>query len=152
MIMGGYQRGEGGATTLTKRGQAEGWFMMSLRLSSLLGSLLFLCACQTTPSDADFQRTYRYFLEQSKKELAELDARKARGDISAEDYRWERQRIEDDVVKKANDRVLTEHQLKESERRAMGMPTPQVGPAVLDIPSGPVGPRSSPGGQNRPGF
>jgi hypothetical protein len=85
------------------------------------------------PNERDLDHAYQRSMTMAQQEITELDVRRARGEISATDYAMQKQAILDRVLARANDMVLTEHSLVESQRQALGLPTPSS-PQVIVVP------------------
>ncbi len=105
------------------------WYFLSVLalaggLSSCVGPV---------PNEQDLEHAYQRSKVMAQQELADLDARRARGEISAADYAEQKQIILSQVAARANDMVLTEHTLVESQRQALGLPTP-ANPQTIVVP------------------
>ena len=105
------------------------WYFLSVLalaggLSSCVGPV---------PNEQDLEHAYQRSKVMAQQELADLDARRARGEISAADYAEQKQIILSQVAARANDMVLTEHTLVESQRQALGLPTP-ANPRTIVVP------------------
>ena len=93
-----------------------------------------LVACRgPLPNEADLDRAYKHSQALAQQDIAELDRRRAKGEISESQYTVARQGILDKVTSRANDVVLTQTALVQSRRQAMGLPTPE-NPQDIGVP------------------
>ncbi len=93
-----------------------------------------LVACRgPLPNEADLDRAYKHSQSLAQQDIAELDRRRAKGEISEGQYTVARQGILDKVTARANDVVLTQTALVQSRRQAMGLPTPES-PQDISVP------------------
>lgn len=110
---------------------------MKLRLPSLVSLPVLgfaLAACRAPlPSEADLDRAYKHSQTLAQQDIAELDRRRAKGEITEREYTVARQGILDKVTARANDVVLTQTALVQSRRQAMGLPTPE-NPQDIGVP------------------
>ena len=85
------------------------------------------------PSDADFERAYKQSQKLAQQDISELEARRARGEISAAEYVQMKRDIMDRITARANEMVLTQTALVQSSRQAKGLPTPET-PQDITVP------------------
>jgi len=92
---------------------------------SLVAIVAGLASCTgPIPNERDLDHAYQQSQTMAQQEIAALDLRRARGEISAADFAEEKRILLNDVTARANDMVLTQHSLVESRRKAVGLPTP----------------------------
>ena len=110
---------------------------MTIRRWSLLCLLALgagLVSCQgPLPNEADLDRAYKQSQALAQQDIADLDQRRARGEISGEQYREMKQQIVDRITARANEMVLTQTSLVQSQRQALGLPTPES-PQNIAVP------------------
>jgi hypothetical protein len=96
-----------------------------------------LCSCQSTaPNVADMDRYYKEAERRANVQIEKLEQQRASGQMGKEEFDYRAQLVRDDIPRKANDMAWTRHDLAETEKRALGLPTggsnvgvsaPQVG-------------------------
>lgn len=110
---------------------------MKLRSRSFLCLLALgsgLSSCRgPLPTEADLERAYKHSQSVAQQDIADLDARRARGEITAAEYVTLKREILDRVTARANDIVLTQTALVQSARQATGLPTPET-PQDITVP------------------
>ena len=105
------------------------WFFFSL-----VAIVAGLASCTgPIPSEKDLDHAYQQSQSMAQQEIAALDQRRARGEISAADFVEQKRILLSDVTARANDMVLTQHSLVESRRKAVGLPTPG-NPQTIVVP------------------
>lgn len=116
-----------------------------LRLTAALftSALLFTAvSCNSTdstiPDAAELDHLHAGLRTKSQYYYDRLDERKARGEISSAEYDAERDKLDRWVWEQAKDAAWRSHSLAESERRALGIPTPEAGQQI-SIQSGESG-------------
>lgn len=93
-----------------------------------------LVSCRgPVPNEADLERAYSQSQVLAKQDIAELDQRRARGEITSAEYVEMKQAISDRITARANEIVLTQHALVQSRRQAVGIPTPE-NPQDISVP------------------
>ena len=93
-----------------------------------------LVSCRgPVPNEADLDRAYSQSQVLAKQDIAELDQRRARGEITSAEYVEMKQAISDRITARANEIVLTQHALVQSRRQAVGIPTPE-NPQDISVP------------------
>ncbi len=85
------------------------------------------------PTEADLDRAYKQSQALAQQDIADLDKRRARGEITASDYTEMKKEITDRIAARANEIVLTQHALVQSRRAAVGLPTPET-PQDISVP------------------
>lgn len=85
------------------------------------------------PNEADLDRAYSQAQNLAKMDIAELDQRRARGEITQEEYVRMKQEINERITARANEIVLTQHALVQSRRQSVGLPTPE-NPQDISVP------------------
>lgn len=100
-----------------------------LTAALLAGALIFSAvSCDSTdssiPDAAELDRLHAGLRTKAQYYYDRLDERKARGDISSAEYEIERTKLDGWVWEQAKDAAWRSHSLAESERRALGIPTP----------------------------
>lgn len=111
---------------------------ISLMLLLVLGMSLISCR-STMPSAADMDRYQQKAEQMAQQQIAILDAQRARGEISTELYDARVEAIRAGIPKKAAELAWAQHELSESQKRALGIPTGDMAQSV-SIPK--------PGGQD----
>lgn len=110
---------------------------MKLRFPSLVCLLALgagLVSCRgPLPNEADLDRAYSQSQSLAKQDIADLDQRRARGEITTAQYQELKQAIMDRVTARANEIVLTNQALVQSRRSAVGLPTPEA-PQDITVP------------------
>jgi hypothetical protein len=101
----------------------------TLAAALLSGSLIFSAvSCDSTdstiPDAAELDRLHAGLRTKAQYYYDRLDERKARGEISSTEYDAERDKLDGWVWEQAKDAAWRSHSLAESERRALGIPTP----------------------------
>jgi len=87
-----------------------------------LGMLLASCT-STIPTAAQLDSYHEKAAQMAQPQIDELNARKARGAISQQDYDIEMATINAKISKQAGDLAWARHELSESQMRAQGIPT-----------------------------
>ena len=90
----------------------------------LLPALLGACQSSTLPTAKTLTEYTRVFRERAQPEFDELERRRASGELSEADYVAAKKALEDRAVTQARDAAWARHSLAESEREALGIPTP----------------------------
>ena len=106
---------------------------MMTRLSILLSAAILASCTGPVPTERDLDNAYRQSMALAQQDIAALAQRRAKGEITAAQYAEQKQAIEDQVTARANDMVLTQHSLVESQRQAQGLPTPS-NPQNITVP------------------
>ena len=102
-----------------------------LSLMLLLAFGLSLISCRSTmPSAADMDRYQQKAEQMAQQQIALLDAQRARGEISTELHDARVAAITADIPKKASELAWAQHELSESQKRALGIPTGDMAQAV----------------------
>ena len=100
----------------------------------LLAVSASLASCRSPlPNEADLDHAYKQSQALAQQDLADLDQRRARGEISATQYAEMKQAIMDRITARANELVLTQQSLVQSRRQAVGLPTPEA-PQDIAVP------------------
>jgi hypothetical protein len=95
-----------------------------LSLLALLTVLITLVSCESTePTAADMDRYHKQVEVQTQSQIAELSARRSRGELSQEQYDDQVAALKADIPRRANEIAWTRHDLVESQKRALGIPT-----------------------------
>ena len=107
--------------------------------SVLLLSLLVavLCSCHSTlPTVADLDHFYKEAERRANVQIEKLAQQRNSGQMGQEEFDYRAQIIRDDIPRKASEMAWTRHDMAETEKRALGIPTggntanisaPQVG-------------------------
>jgi len=83
-----------------------------------------LISCQSTlPTAADMERYHQKAEQMAQQQIALLDAQRSRGAITREMYDVNVAAIKAGIPKKAAELAWTKHELSESQKRALGIPT-----------------------------
>ena len=101
--------------------------MLTASFRFALGTALLIAATacvQTLPNAESMSRFYQAAEKLAQRDIAELDRRRAAGEINAEDYKAARADIEDNIADRANTMAWTKHNLEETLREAQGLPSP----------------------------
>lgn len=113
--------------------------------------LLGLASCRSTLPDVDDLDHYeKQSAELAKVQIAQVEERYNRGEINQKQRDADIEEINANIIKKAHDLAWAHHELKESEKRAWGLPTgdspvtpapPQLGQISNSfyVPKGEVG-------------
>jgi hypothetical protein len=96
--------------------------MMTLVTASLLVSCGGM-PLNTKPTAAELDRYWKKAEERAQQQIAVLDTMKAQGKLSQEQYDLRVLSIQNNIGKNANEIAWTRHELAESQRRALGIPT-----------------------------
>ncbi|MDB6075499.1 MAG: hypothetical protein JWO89_3139 [Verrucomicrobiaceae bacterium] len=100
----------------------------------LLAMGVSLVSCRgPLPNEADLDRAYVQAQNLAKRDIAELDQQRARGEITPEEYVRMKQAINERTTARANEIVLTQHALVQSKRQSVGLPTPE-NPQDIGVP------------------
>jgi hypothetical protein len=84
-----------------------------------------LSACvQTLPTIDSLDKFQKVAERSAAGEIAELESRRATGKISAADYKSEKEALDDRITQRAHQLAWSHHDLEESQREALGMPSP----------------------------
>lgn len=96
-----------------------------LALQSLAVTLLaFSTSCQSTiPTAADLDHYYQQATDIANRQIAILDGQLARGEISQSQHDTTAAAIRANIPKQAGDLAWARHELAESQKRALGIPT-----------------------------
>lgn len=106
----------------------------------LLALGMSLISCRSTmPNAADMDRYQLKAEQMAQQQIVLLDAERSRGEISTELHDARVEVIRADIPKKAAELAWAQHELSESQKRALGIPTGDMAQAV-SIPK--------PGGQD----
>lgn len=111
---------------------------LSLMILLVLGMSLISCR-STMPTAADMDRFQQKAEQMAQQQIALLDAQRARGEVSSEMYDAKVDAIRAGIPRKAAELAWAQHELSESQKRALGIPTGDVAQSV-SIPK--------PGGEN----
>jgi|GEM_PF-3060438 len=113
-------------------------FSATLFLSLLATFGLVQCGTSTLPTADSLTANAQILREQARPEFEELDRRRAAGSLSEGDYQAEKAALEKRISNGARDAAWSRHQLAESERKALGLPTPDA-PQVVIAPNALIG-------------
>lgn len=106
---------------------------MRSRLLLALAALT-LAACQTTtPSVADMDKYYREAQAQAERDIDRLRLKMKSGEISSDQFEYRAQEIRDSVPHRAMKMAWARHELVESQKRSLGIPTGDH-PVAVDAP------------------
>jgi hypothetical protein len=98
-------------------------------LAACCALLIQLVSCSSTmPTAEQLDAYYQSAEEQAQRKIAFLNTDLAQGHINQEQYDFEVERIKADIPRKANEIAWTRHDLSESQRRALGIPTGDTRP------------------------
>lgn len=99
---------------------------------------LVQCGTSTLPTAESLTANARLLREQARPEFDELDRRLAAGSLTEADYQAEKAALEKRISNEARDAAWARHNLAQSERKALGLPTPDA-PQVIVAPNALVG-------------
>lgn len=99
-------------------------------LASLGALALVACGSPTIPTAADMERYYHEAEKIAQRDIDRLAARRDRGEITSAEFERREAAIRDGIPRRASEIAWTRHDLAESERRSMGIPTPGAPMAV----------------------
>lgn len=125
-----------------------------LALQSLAVTLLaFSSSCQSTiPTTADLDHYYKQATDIANRQIAILDGQLARGEISQSQRDTSAEAIRANIPKQAGDLAWARHELAESKKRALGIPTGDHAVSVTAPGAGVGGSFYQPRGQVGSGF
>lgn len=110
---------------------------MTRRLSFLSGLtaclVLSSCAMQSLPDATAMDRFYQHVTELNKDRIRDLEQRRASGKIDNYTYQQEKAALDAEIGKKAMDLAWTQHDLEETQRESLGLPTPDH-PQDISVP------------------
>ncbi|MCB1226127.1 MAG: hypothetical protein KDK99_09985 [Verrucomicrobiales bacterium] len=96
-----------------------------------------LCAtsCQSTlPTAADLDAYKVTFQQRAQPQYDELERQRASGAVDEYEYQARKQALDNQVQKNARDAAWARHDLAQSERKSMGLPTPDQ-PVAITAPN-----------------
>lgn len=102
---------------------------LSLMIMLVLGMTLISCR-STLPTAADMDRFQQKAEQMAQQQIALLDAQRARGEISSEVHDAKVDAIKADIPRKAGELAWAQHELVESQKRALGIPTGDMAQSV----------------------
>jgi hypothetical protein len=107
-----------------------------LPAAMVLGLIWFLPACSssTLPSAESLTANTRLLREQAQPEFDALESQRRAGVLSEADYLAARDALEKHISERARNAAWARHSLAQSERRSMGLPTPDS-PVVVEAPN-----------------
>lgn len=86
--------------------------------------MLMIAACRSTiPTAADMDRYYKEAEKRAQQQIARLDAKRDRGEISQAEHDKKAEDIRAAITTNASDIAWSRHALVESEKVSMGVPT-----------------------------
>ena len=86
--------------------------------------MMMLAACRSTiPTAADMDRYYQEAEKRAQEQIARLDDKRDRGEISQAERDRKAEEIRASVTARASDLAWSRHALVESQKVAMGIPT-----------------------------
>ncbi len=95
-----------------------------------------LTSCKSPlPDSDDLTRFYEQAEQLAKHDIHLLDGQLAAGQITQIEYTQRKEAILGNIQRRAVDAAWTQHQMRESERKAMGLPTPDA-PQEISVPQG----------------
>ncbi|MEY4482841.1 MAG: hypothetical protein RL693_293 [Verrucomicrobiota bacterium] len=103
--------------------------LFSLMILLALGMSLISCR-STMPSASDMDRFQQKAEQMAQQQIVLLDAQKARGEISSEMHEAKVAAIKEGIPKKTSELAWAQHELAESHKRALGIPTGDMAQAV----------------------
>jgi hypothetical protein len=105
-----------------------------------LFSAALLCGCGTStlPTAESLSANAQVLREQARPEFDELDRRRALSGLTEADYQAEKAALEKRISNQARDAAWSRHSLAQSERKALGLPTPDA-PQTIIAPNALVG-------------
>jgi hypothetical protein len=131
-----------------RSGRVIGRIMIrSLSLLSLTAALSLLASCVHNPTIPDataVEQSYQNALQDLASEFKQLEADLAAGRITPEQYELEKRALHAYARKKSVDRLWARHEMDQTERKGMGLPTPDA-PVMLEAPRPGVGGNGSSG-------
>lgn len=102
---------------------------VSLMILLALGMTLISCR-STMPSAADMDRYHQKAEQMAQRQIVLLDAQRARGEVSPEIYEAGVASIKAGIPQKAAELAWAQHELSESQKRALGIPTGDMAQTV----------------------
>lgn len=108
----------------------------------LLPCLLFSCA-SPVPTEEDIINAERYTQARTNEQLARLQQRHSKGEITADEYREKKDLLLNTQTQRANDTVLAQQNMLLKQAAANGEPVPGT-PSTLDVGDFTHGPKAMP--------
>jgi hypothetical protein len=99
----------------------------------LIFSILCSSCAQRLPDLAEIDQSYRKAEELARGERAELEQRRASGQLGEADYQREKAALESRISQRAITMVWNRHLLEEVRRENLGIPTPDS-PQLIAVP------------------
>ena len=96
------------------------------------------CGTSTLPTAESLTAHAQELREQARPEFDELDRRRAAGTLTEADYQLEKAALEKRISHAAREAAWARHSLAQSERKALGLPTPDA-PQSITAPNALVG-------------
>jgi hypothetical protein len=103
-------------------------------LVCLLGMTACMSSNHTMPSQKDLDRYRRAATVLFQGEMDTLEAERAAGRMSQEDYEFNKADIEQRIIARAADAAWTKHAMAETQRKIRGIPTPDA-PQSIPVPT-----------------
>lgn len=94
---------------------------------------LFSSCAQRLPDVAEIDRSYQKVEEQARHERADLERRRASGQLSESDYQREKASLDNRISQRAIAMVWNRHLIEEVQRENVGLPTPDA-PQDIAVP------------------
>lgn len=107
--------------------------LLALALVSLLTSCGGLPS-NTKPTASDMDRFYKRAEEMANQQIAVLDQQKAEGKLTEEQYDQRVTYAKNSIGQRANEMAWARHELADSQKRALGIPTGDR-PQEVSVPS-----------------
>ncbi|WP_075090360.1 hypothetical protein [Verrucomicrobium spinosum] len=111
--------------------------ILPLLLAPALMCLLASCGglpSNTKPNASDMDRFYKRAEEMAQEQIAVLDREKAAGRLTQEQYDQRVTYVQNSVGQRANEMAWARHELADSQKRALGIPTGDR-PQEVSVPS-----------------
>jgi hypothetical protein len=103
-----------------------------------LVTLFSSCASSSLPTADSLTRATQQLRQQAQPEFDELDRQRAAGSLSQEDHAASKAALEKRIADDARQSAWTRHFLAQSERKALGLPTPDQ-PVAITPPNAMMG-------------
>jgi hypothetical protein len=107
--------------------------LVNTLLSSCFLSLLLMSCASTAPTVEQLDALEHQVRAEHREEYFDLEQRRASGQLTQADYETERARLDHRVRAKVDTMAWSRHQLAQSQRKALGLPTPDQ-PVLLEAP------------------
>lgn len=111
---------------------------MSRLLTAALFTLLSACTTSSLPTAETLTQATQQLRQQAQPEFDELDRLRAAGSLSQEDYIASKAGLDKRIADAARQSAWTRHFLAQSERKALGLPTPDQ-PIAINPPNAMMG-------------